>query len=328
MHAMCEYTPVGASNSSRAGYAFSSGLISQQLAALSPALTRTADTGQTNFVTGFQQSTTWPSAGYEIYQLTDSLAATKPIYLRLDYANTNGLNLSVGTATNGAGTLSGVTTGSLGINGYGQSTATTPRYCLASSDGSYLSLMLNLQNGAAATYDSAGGFVVERTRDGDGTPNGNGYIVWRWTAAADTATAGTPAYAGTLSRIYDTAASQPAATFEINGYVPFQQAVSAATPYPTFGGYTLATMPPPAGAVVPGYPVYGYAGQTPQGASKALMLAYPSDVPRLQPLTLTHYGAATTWMALPGVQVAVVSTPTSPGSTPTIRYVCPLLRWE
>lgn len=327
MHAMCEYTPLGASNNTRAGYQYSSGLISQQLAALAPALTRTADTGQTNFATGYQ-GTAFASSGYEIYQLTDTLSGTKPIYLRLDYTSNNSLNMSVGTATNGAGTLSGVTTGVLSLNGYGVSSATTPRYCLASSDGSYVSLMANLQNGGAATYDSAAGFVLERTRDSDGTPNGNGYTVWRWTAAADNATAGTPAYAGTLSRIYDTAATQPAATFEVNGYVPFQQAVASANPYPTFGGYTPNGMPPPAGGVVPGYPVYGYAGQMPQGASKALMLAYPNDVPRLQPLTLTHYGAATTWMGLPGVQVAVVSTPTSPGSTPTIRYVCPLLRWE
>lgn len=76
-------------------------------------LVQTADTGQIN-----PGSATRPaintSAGYQIWRFNDALQATAPVFLRIEYRTgsvvTNpAMFLGVGTSTNGAGTLGGVT---------------------------------------------------------------------------------------------------------------------------------------------------------------------------------------------------------------------------
>lgn len=322
VRSMCEYMPVPAT-ATRPAVQYSAGSISQQLSALSAVLPRTADTGQTNYSTFFQTPGNTAPNAFEIFQFGDALAASKPIYVRMDYqGSANVLAVTVGTSTNGAGAIGGVVYAQAQILSLG-STATLPRYCIASSDGSYLALMFNMQNGGAATYDATAGFIVERTRDVDGTANGNGYVVWRWASTADTATTGTPTFAGTTSRIYDTSvSSQPVVTFDVGGYVP--NLANAVTGVPSFSG--AAGLPTTAPSLY-GYPVYGYSGATPQGASKALMLAYMSDVPRLQPVTVNHYGVATQWMALGGTQMTMAYS-TAPGTASFKQTVCPLVRWE
>lgn len=71
------------------------------------------DTGQLNLVT-----TTRPAlgtyAGYRIYRAKDSLAATKPYYIKVEYGNTGSgqdrpvFRRTAGTGSNGAGTLTGI----------------------------------------------------------------------------------------------------------------------------------------------------------------------------------------------------------------------------
>lgn len=73
------------------------------------------DTGQLNLVT-----TTRPSvgtyAGYRIYRAKDSLAATKPFYIKVEYGNTGSgqdrpiFRRTSATGSNGTGTLTGPTT--------------------------------------------------------------------------------------------------------------------------------------------------------------------------------------------------------------------------
>lgn len=323
VRSMCEYMPAPVS-ATRPQLQYSAGLISQQLNALSSVLLRTSDTGQVNYSTYFQTASNATGNGVEVYSLNDALSATKPIYIKIEYqAGGQNLFLTVGTATNGASSLTGVVYAQAAVLALA-STATLPRYCVASSDGSYLMLMFNLQNGGSASFDSTAGFVVERTRDPDGTPNGNGYMVWRWSSTADTAAAGAPTFAGVTSRIYDTSvSSQPVSTFDVNGYVP--NLVNSVSGVASYSGY--AGFPPVATAGLYGYPVYGYSGVMPQGASKALMLAYTADVPRLQPVTMTHYGAASQWMSLGGTQLSV-SYSTAIGTANSKSTVSPLVRWE
>lgn len=81
-------------------------------------LVQTADTGQINWAT-----VTLPTAGndggYEIWKLNDSLFATAPVYFKIVYGTNSGganiprLRFQVGTATDGAGTLSGTASSTL-----------------------------------------------------------------------------------------------------------------------------------------------------------------------------------------------------------------------
>jgi hypothetical protein len=82
-------------------------------------LTQTADTGQVNWTTVTYSSTANTSSGYEIYEFTDALQSTYPIYLKIEYgtgddpAAANGsptIWLTVGQGSNGSGTLTGTLT--------------------------------------------------------------------------------------------------------------------------------------------------------------------------------------------------------------------------
>lgn len=76
---------------------------------------KTADTGQIDPAT-----TTLPGAGasggYEVRYLNDALHTTAPVFLRIDYFRNSGGGLlstrvTMGTGTNGAGTITGLNTG-------------------------------------------------------------------------------------------------------------------------------------------------------------------------------------------------------------------------
>lgn len=72
------------------------------------------DTGQIDPATVLAPTVTNGDAGYRIYRAKDALAATRPLYLKLIFGtgNTVGrprINRSLGTGSNGAGTLTGLT---------------------------------------------------------------------------------------------------------------------------------------------------------------------------------------------------------------------------
>lgn len=76
-------------------------------------LLQTADTGQANWTTA-----TRPADGaatvYEIWQLNDAMQATRPLFMRIEYSMRYGpvgdpqMYITVGTGTNGSGTITGV----------------------------------------------------------------------------------------------------------------------------------------------------------------------------------------------------------------------------
>lgn len=74
-------------------------------------LVQTSDTGQINWTTVTRPGTN-TDAGYEVWKLNDSLFSTAPIYIRFDYGTSGSatqpsIKATVGTGTNGAGTLTG-----------------------------------------------------------------------------------------------------------------------------------------------------------------------------------------------------------------------------
>ena len=158
---------------------------------LAVGLVNTADTGQINPATVLAPASWNTIQGYEIWRFNDALQSTAPVFIKVEYGGNGaqgatgiGMFVTVGTATNGAGTL----TGTVGVRRnlfYSGGSSTTPGMVLASyccSDGSGLVLV----NG----YDSTSlacvlVWVMDRTRDGAGTATGDGlYTFANSTASA------------------------------------------------------------------------------------------------------------------------------------------------
>lgn len=140
-------------------------------ALLAVGLVQTTDTGQVSFATASRAA----GAQYAVYRFSDSLQSTAPVYLRVGYGTGSTTNaqivLSLGTGTNGAGTLTGSYTTTASSRGSAGGSA-TPVPCYFSSDGSYLTMALGLGGGGLSTNLLT--FVADRTRNADGSPNSDG----------------------------------------------------------------------------------------------------------------------------------------------------------
>ncbi len=159
-------------------------------------LTQTADTGQANWTTATKPvatNTFMPTAGaYEIWRFNDSLQATKPVFIRVDYGsngvasgNGPGTRLTIGTGTDGAGTITGVNTGAVQHGGSTvapTNTASVIQACYVATQGFfYLGAGLNLVSGAA---NHGGWWVIARTCDTSGATTGDGLVVTRQATSA------------------------------------------------------------------------------------------------------------------------------------------------
>jgi hypothetical protein len=157
-------------------------------------LTQTSDTGQ------YDPSTTpfsYPSsvsakahAGYWIFELEDSLSASKRLFIRMDlYAGSCGphgitsadvwIDLMIGTGTDGAGNLIQPVSVSLTSRSYNVPATRSLTYSAAISveDG-----MFKFALGIESILTTSSGYVlqglalVSRTRNSDGTPNADGFF--------------------------------------------------------------------------------------------------------------------------------------------------------
>jgi len=147
--------------------------------------TKTADTGQVNWST-----VTVPAANglvYEIWQPSDALqtGATR-YYVKVQYGNAIGgtnqpiFKFSLGTATDGAGTLTGQLSATDDNQFVGLSGVTTNLFeCNFSGESNRIGIMMwrnttVLVNGAPAMYI----FCVERTKNLDGTDSTEGVTLF------------------------------------------------------------------------------------------------------------------------------------------------------
>src|SRR5262245_52043536 len=77
---------------------------------------QTSDTGQIDLTTVVKPAAVSTSQGYEIWRMADSLQATFPVFMKLEYgsgassANNPQIWITLGTGSNGSGTLTGNTT--------------------------------------------------------------------------------------------------------------------------------------------------------------------------------------------------------------------------
>lgn len=144
-------------------------------------LVKTADTGQVDWTTVTKPAGITTSAGYEIYKFNDSLAASSPIYFRVDYGTGSNANtvprvwLTVGTGSNGAGVITGPQS-SINILVSSGPTAnnSAQTWVCFSADGAFTLVW-------AAKYNTGNGCllmtVIDRARDDSGNPLGEGFLV-------------------------------------------------------------------------------------------------------------------------------------------------------
>ncbi|RYG14072.1 MAG: hypothetical protein EON92_03485 [Burkholderiales bacterium] len=145
-------------------------------------LVKTADTGQINWLTATRPASAGTAGGYEIWRFADS-----SLYLKIEYGTGGSalfpqMWLTVGTGSNGAGTLTGPqsTRGTV-LNG------TQPTsYAIAYS--TYIcrtadALAVCFKMGSQSAVYPAGAFIVGKSVDAAGASDGAGYAVWRYGAS-------------------------------------------------------------------------------------------------------------------------------------------------
>lgn len=210
--------------------------ISQALSACG--LIKTADTGQINWTSVARPVDTSVGEkiiGYEMWRFDDALQATLPVFIKVEYGagkwynatrvtqnyNVPVIFVTIGTATDGAGNLTGTLTSSrFRVGGgsiystnttstAGEGTAGKPtggaQPCYFSGDKSSIQFCLGAQDQAQPTWQTVAGYTqhgttpyflgIERTRDALGAATGDGvYIVVNvWYNTTSTAAPTVPA---------------------------------------------------------------------------------------------------------------------------------------
>jgi hypothetical protein len=249
--------------------------ISQMLQACG--LEKTTDTGQINWATVARPSgLAGTTVGYEIFRFTDPLQATRPIFIKVTYGNSSAnagaaaLTVQVATATNGAGNLTGLASSSVQMQMNLASASPTPQY--ASGDGSSIALMTTASSAAGTAFTWHAGLFIERTRNADGTPNGDGLLV---------------SFVNTV-------------TNSIHQFMSFTlvtnsaQASGLAVPFAS-GRYTTHN----AGTDITVYPAFAVSPK-PQGQPLIYLGCALNEFPRLTTLSLMVAGVMRTYLAVTG----------------------------
>ena len=142
------------------------------------ALVQTSDTGQINLATVAKPGAINTVAGYEIWRFNDSLQATAPIFFKIEYGvggTTTHPNtwFTVGTATNGAGTLLGVTTNRHQLSPTTAPTGTNKNvYSSGAANRIWLAYGIDWATNSFSTF-----IIVERTKDATGVDTADGFMM-------------------------------------------------------------------------------------------------------------------------------------------------------
>lgn len=235
-------------------------------------LTKTGDTGQINWATVTKPVSTQVKAGYEIYRFNDVLQATRPIFLRVDYGSggvASGHSMStwitIGTASDGAGTLTGLTLGPYqsGYNGTGApiNTGMSMHFSYSATYG-YVFMNFGMGPNVASGDGSAttpGCWMIERFKDSSGNPIGTG--VRLFSTHISTSTTPWPGWAD-RSINFDNAVTYGTARTAHCGVLSISNSLSTASSVATYRHYSGAPGP---------FPVIGFlsffGGDVPNGTT-------------------------------------------------------------
>lgn len=152
-------------------------------------LTKTSDTGQINW------TTTTTGSGYEVYRFNDTLQSTQPLYLLFQYSASTSWqyisSITMGTGTNGAGSLTGGVT-ALSYAGTAGTTSTatgnwTWRFNYNATRGFFgMSQWAALTETGTSTRSV---FAISRSCDMTGAPVGSGVLGVSFGASTSTTSA-------------------------------------------------------------------------------------------------------------------------------------------
>ena len=142
-------------------------------------LVQTTDTGQIDWTTVAAPTTSAQSMGYEIWRFNDALQATAPIFFKIEFGSAGPADhpsiwLTVGTGSNGAGTITniGAARRHLKHDGPAGPTGTAYPNYLCHVEG-FLGVVLRV---GYANVNTECSFIICRYSNDDGTPNGDGYV--------------------------------------------------------------------------------------------------------------------------------------------------------
>jgi hypothetical protein len=137
---------------------------------------QTADTGQVTISTIAHATIANTYQGYHIYKMADTLQATKPCFLRMEFGASSASNLSpafkitIGTGTDGAGNITGtlfgpaiVTTAlntTTGCNSYGSADTNRAQLLLFCQGTAHLVFSIERTHDATTGADTGDGFLL------------------------------------------------------------------------------------------------------------------------------------------------------------------------
>lgn len=173
-------------------------------------LTNTADTGQIDFTTVLIPAP-GASGGYKIYRFNDALQASAPIFIRIDYgidasgAAVPQMWVQIGTATDGAGTLTGVFSDVLRpmCKAGAIDSLVTPYITYMCYNATVGALTVAWKLGSNGLHATGRGFLaIGRSCDSDGAPTNTGATIFTFgvSTLADAQSLRFPSVAGAFTR--------------------------------------------------------------------------------------------------------------------------------
>lgn len=155
-------------------------------------MVKTADTGQINWVTVTRPAVN-TYGGYEIWRFDDSLQATSPVFVKIEYGTSNNaanpaIRVSIGSGTNGAGTLTGLVTSTRVCHEgsgliAGASSMNFPSY--VTHTAGFFGLVFKIGAGSTAAM-TLFAFTVQRSVDNTGAPTAAGVQLITSSTASET----------------------------------------------------------------------------------------------------------------------------------------------
>ncbi len=296
--------------STNAGFRLWGSAISTAIAAVG--WTQTADTGQVNWTTVTVPATNAVTV-YEIWKMADSLQATDPVFIRINYmVNASSgprIQITAGTNSDGAGTItSAANTGVSVTNAFDVMNGGTTPLPAATVHNSYVngdtsSLVLLLHFNVAGSNLSSGLYVIERRRNSDGTPAAGGFQAFSFPPVGNVSVNCQTVY---TNNVY----AQPANSTN-TGPCFIGRVINAGNPQGVRAGAT-----PVFPCFTGSYPELGC-------PSKWLLGCFAADIPLGTTFTCTHYGSTQTFVSCgllwPALNSQAFSATTSGYLTPCVR---------
>lgn len=261
-------------------------------------LVQTSDTGQIDIPSASPTLTNSGIYGYEMYRFDDELQSTNPIFVKVEYGSRVGsahgpyMRFTVGTGTDGAGTITGLylTNWSNSNTSWNTNQAVAQASSAAAcSDGSGFVLI----NGLDTAYSAGGLVLIERPRlVSTGLPT-SGLVVY------------SNPFGNPQGRYYSGPGASPGFFYPYMGFsIP-----NSSTIFPVGSDRFLT----PLSVVVP-------ETNTPRLTSNLLLIGVTGDIGAYGEQSITHLGVESTYMSL-GAKIGSFDVSGQP-------YTAGFLRWE